>query len=191
MAGSAKYTAILDANVLYPNTLRNLLLSLASDGIYHVKWTTEITQEWSRNLVADRPDIASKIDRLVELVNLSVQDCLVEGYEYIIPTIELPDLNDRHVVAAAVVGHADSIVTFNLKDFPAELIDKFGVDVQHPDDFLMNQLQLRQFDALEVMRKVRGRYRNPQLSAKEFIELVSRNGLPQTAQYLQTHMGLI
>jgi hypothetical protein len=77
MAGSAKYTAILDANVLYPNTLRNLLLSLASDGIYHVKWTTEITQEWSRNLVADRPDIASKIDRLVELVNLSVQDCLV------------------------------------------------------------------------------------------------------------------
>ena len=191
MAGSAKYTAILDANVLYPNTLRNLLLSLASDGIYHVKWTTEITQEWSRNLVDDRPDIASKIDRLVELVNLSVQDCLVEGYEYIIPTIELPDLNDRHVVAAAVVGHADAIVTFNLKDFPAELIDKFGVDVQHPDDFLMNQLQLRQFDALEVMRKVRGRYRNPQLSAKEFIELVSRNGLPQTAQYLQTHMGLI
>jgi hypothetical protein len=167
------------------------LLSLASDGIYHVKWTTEITQEWSRNLVTDRPDIASKIDRLVELVNLSVQDCLVEGYEYIIPTIELPDLNDRHVVAAAVVGHADAIVTFNLKDFPAELIDKFGVDVQHPDDFLMNQLQLRQFDALEVMRKVRGRYRNPQLSAKEFIELVSRNGLPQTAQYLQTHMGLI
>ena len=191
MAGSAKYTAILDANVLYPNTLRNLLLSLASDGLYHVKWTTEITQEWSRNLVADRPDIASKIDRLVELVNLSVQDCLVEGYEYIIPTIELPDLNDRHVVAAAVVGHADAIVTFNLKDFPAELIDKFGVDVQHPDDFLMNQLQLRQFDALEVMRKVSGRYRNPQLSAKEFIELVSRNGLPQTAQYLQTHMGLI
>ena len=191
MAGSAKYTAILDANVLYPNTLRNLLLSLASDGLYHVKWTTEITQEWSRNLVADRPDIASKIDRLVELVNLSVQDCLVEGYEYIIPTIELPDLNDRHIVAAAVVGHADAIVTFNLKDFPAELIDKFGVDVQHPDDFLMNQLQLRQFDALEVMRKVRGRYRNPQLSAKEFIELVSRNGLPQTAQYLQTHMGLI
>lgn len=191
MAGSAKYTAILDANVLYPNTLRNLLLSLASDGLYHVKWTTEITQEWSRNLVADRPDIASKIDRLVELVNLSVKDCLVEGYEYIIPTIELPDLNDRHVVAAAVVGHADAIVTFNLKDFPAELIDKFGIDVQHPDDFLMNQLQLRQFDALEVMRKVRGRYRNPQLSAKEFIELVSRNGLPQTAQYLQTHMGLI
>lgn len=191
MAGSAKYTAILDANVLYPNTLRNLLLSLASDGLYHAKWTTEITQEWSRNLVADRPDIASKIDRLVALVNLSAQDCLVEGYEYIIPTIELPDLNDRHVVAAAVVGHADAIVTFNLKDFPAKIIDKFGVDVQHPDDFLMNQLQLRQFDALEVMRKVRGRYRNPQLSAKEFIELVSRNGLPQTAQYLQTHMGLI
>jgi hypothetical protein len=191
MAGSAKYTAILDANVLYPNTLRNLLLSLASDGLYHAKWTTEITQEWSRNLVADRPDIASKIDRLVELVNLSAQDCLVEGYEYIIPTIELPDLNDRHVVAAAVVGHADAIVTFNLKDFPAKIIDKFGVDVQHPDDFLMNQLQLRQFDALEVMRKVRGRYRNPQLSAKEFIELVSRNGLAQTAQYLQTHMGLI
>lgn len=191
MAGSAKYTAILDANVLYPNTLRNLLLSLASDGLYHAKWTTEITHEWSRNLIADRPDIVSKIDRLIELVNLSAPDCLVEGYEYIIPTIVLPDLNDRHVVAAAVAGHADAIVTFNLKDFPDDIVHKFGIDVQHPDDFLMNQLQLRQFDALQVMRKVRGRYRNPQLSAKEFIELIGRNGLPQTAQYLEAHMGLI
>ena len=191
MAGSASYTAVLDANVLYPNLLRNLLLSLASDGLYHAKWTKEITREWSQNLVANRPDISSKIERLIELVNLSALDCLVEDYEYIIPTIALPDAKDRHVVAAAIAGHADAIVTFNLKDFPQDVMDSFGIDLQHPDDFLMNQLQLRQFDALEIIRKVRERFKSPPMTADEFIELIQKNRLPQTAQYLKSHLGLI
>jgi predicted nucleic acid-binding protein len=191
MAGSAKYTAVLDANVLYPNTLRNILLSLASEGLYHAKWTTEITNEWVRNLLVARPDISKKIDRLVELVSQAVPDYLVEDYEHLIPSITLPDAKDRHVVAAAIKGHADAIVTFNLKDFPLHLMDHLAIDVQHPDDFLMNQLQLRQFDALEVIRNIRNRLRNPPYDAGEFVDLVARNRLPQTAQYLQGHTGLI
>lgn len=135
--------------------------------------------------------ISSKVDRLIELVNLSAQDCLVEEYEYIIPTIVLPDAKDRHVVAAAIAGHADAIVTFNLKDFPEHVMDSFGINVQHPDDFLMNQLQLRQFDALEIIRKVRERFKSPSMTADEFVELIQRNRLSQTAQYLRSHLGLI
>jgi predicted nucleic acid-binding protein len=191
MAGSASYTAVLDANVLYPDLLRNLLLSLASDGIYHAKWTAEITREWSQNLIANRPDISSKVERLIELVNLSAPDCIVEKYEFIIPTLVLPDEKDRHVVAAAIAGHADTIVTFNLKDFPEDVMDSFGINVQHPDDFLMNQLQLRQFDALEIIRKVRERYKSPPMTADEFVGLIQRNRLSQTAQYLRSHLGLI
>lgn len=191
MAGSSRYTAVLDANVLYPNLLRDLLLSLAAAGLYHARWTEKINEEWSRNLTADRPDIASKMGALLEQVNRAVPDCLIDGYEYLIDQLNLPDPDDRHVLAAAIAGHADAIVTANLKDFPAATLDKHGVEVQHPDDFIMNQLELKPFEALEVIKRVRLRRRNPPCSVLDLIAMIERNGLPQTAQYLHTKTGLI
>lgn len=191
MAGSARYTAILDANVLYPNLLRDLLLSLASAGLYHARWTDRINEEWTRNLVMKRPDIESKIEELVERVNQSVPDCLVENFESLIDGLKLPDPDDRHVLAAAIAGHADAIVTVNLKDFPKAILARHNLEAIHPDDFIMNQLELRSFEALEVIKRVRGRMRNPARSAVELLELVEKNQLPQTAQYLRPHIGLI
>jgi hypothetical protein len=191
MAGSSRYTAILDANVLYPNLLRDILLSLAVAGLYHARWTTHINDEWTRNLIANRPDIESKIGLLLEQVNAAVPDCLVEDYEYLIDSLALPDADDRHVLAAAIVGHADAIVTANLKDFPAKVMVKYGIEVQHPDDFVMNQLELRPFEALEVFKGVRAKRRKPECSAAELIDMVEKSGLPQTAQHLRAHAGLI
>lgn len=191
MAGSARYTAILDANVLYPNLLRDLLLSMASAGLYHARWTSQINDEWTRNLVANKPEIAPKIALLLELVNQSVPDCLVENYASLIDSLVLPDPDDRHVLAAAIAGHADAIVTINLKDFPEEVLALHGIEAQHPDDFLMNQLELRPFEALEIIKRVRARMRNPARSAAELIEMLEKNGLPQTAQYLKSRAGLI
>ena len=191
MAGSSRYTAILDANVLYPNLLRDLLLSLAAAGLYHARWTEKINEEWTRNLVANRPDIASKIGVLLENVNQAVPDCLVENYESLIENLDLPDQDDRHVLAAAIAGHADAIVTFNLKDFPAKVMDQYGVEAQHPDDFLMNQLELRPFEALEVVKRVRAKRRNPACTAAELIDMIEKSGLPQAAQHLRAHAGLI
>ena len=177
MAGSSRYTAVLDANVLYPNLLRDILLSLAAAGLYHARWTTHINDEWTRNLVANRPDIESKIGLLLEQVNAAVPDCLVGNYEYLIDCLSLPD--------------ADAIVTANLKDFPAKVMAQHGIEVQHPDDFIMNQLELRPFEALEVLKRVRAKRRNPACSASEFIDMVERSGLPQTAQHLRVRAGLI
>jgi predicted nucleic acid-binding protein len=191
MSGSARYTAILDANVLYPNLLRDLLLSLASAGLYHARWTSEINDEWTRNLISNRPDLASKVPLLLELVNQAVPDCLVENYDSLIDSLVLPDLDDRHVLAAAIAGHADAIVTANLKDFPETVLAQHGIEAQHPDDFVMNQLELRPFEALEVIKRVRARMRNPARSVPELIELLEKSGLPQTAQYLKAHAGLI
>jgi predicted nucleic acid-binding protein len=191
MSGSARYTAILDANVLYPNLLRDLLLSLASTGLYHARWTSEINDEWTRNLISNRPDLASKVPLLLELVNQAVPDCLVENYDSLIDSLVLPDLDDRHVLAAAIAGHADAIVTANLKDFPETVLAQHGIEAQHPDDFVMNQLELRPFEALEVIKRVRARMRNPARSVPELIELLEKSGLPQTAQYLKAHAGLI
>jgi predicted nucleic acid-binding protein len=191
MAGSARYTAILDANVLYPNVLRDLLLSLARADLYHARWTHKINEEWSRNLAQNRPQIASKIPMLIELVNQSVPNCIVGNYEVLIDSLILPDPDDRHVLAAAIAGHADAIVTANLKDFPAAVLSQYNLEAQHPDDFLMNQLELLPFEALSVIKQARARMKNPALTANEYITMVEKCGLPQTAKHLRLHADFI
>src|SRR6478736_2585668 len=123
MAGNLAYTAVLDACVLYPAPLRDLLLSLTVEGLFRARWSEEIHEEWIRNLLKQRSDLTrDALERTKTFMNSSVPDCVVEGYEYLINSLKLPDADDRHVLAAAIVGHADAIVTFNLKDFPSDVI---------------------------------------------------------------------
>jgi len=191
MAGSTRYTAILDANVLYPNLMRDILLSMASVGLYQARWTSRINDEWTRNLVAKKPEISTKIEQLLWLVNHSVPDCLVENYEFLINTLVLPDSDDRHVLAAAIAAHAGTIVTLNLKDFPMTILGKHGIEAQHPDDFIMNQIEIRPFDSLEVIKRVRTRMRNPARSAITLVDILDKSGLHQTAKYLNSKIDLI
>jgi predicted nucleic acid-binding protein len=191
LAGSARYTAILDANVLYPQLVRDTLLSLAGERLYHARWTTTIHDEWMRNLAKDRPNIAARLPQLTERMNASVPDCLVTNYEKLITSIDLPDPDDRHVVAAAIAGHADAIVTFNTKDFPADVLQPYGIEVQHPDEFVMNQLQLQKIPALSAIKKMRARWTNPARPAQELIEAFERRGLPMTADLLREAIALI
>ena len=191
MAGSARYTAILDANVLYPQLVRDTLLSLAVERLYHARWSATIHDEWTRNLAKDRPELAARLPQVVQLMNASVPDCLVTQYEKLATAIELPDPNDRHVVAAAIAGHADAIVTFNTKDFPAAVLQPYGIEVQHPDEFLMNQLQLQKIPALSAIKKMRARWTNPARSAQDLITAFEIRGLPMTADLLREAITLI
>ena len=191
MAGSARYTAILDANVLYPQLVRDTLLSLAVERLYHARWSATIHDEWTRNLAKDRPELAARLPQVVQLMNASVPDCLVTQYEKLVTAIELPDPNDRHVVAAAIAGHADAIVTFNTKDFPAAVLQPYGIEVQHPDEFLMNQLQLQKIPALSAIKKMRARWTNPTRSAQDLITAFEIRGLPMTADLLREAITLI
>lgn len=101
------------------------------------------------------------------------------------PSIELPDPDDRHVVAAAIAGHAGTIVSFNLKDFPREAVAPFGIDIRHPDEFVMNQLQLQKLPALSAIRKMRARRTNPERTAAELTSAMELRGLPLTADMLR------
>jgi hypothetical protein len=114
VAGSARYTAILDANVLYSQLIRETLLSLA-----------------------------------------------------------------------------DAIVTFNTKDFPATVLQPYGIEAQHPDEFLMNQLQLQEIPALRAIKKMRARWTNPARPAQELITAFEKRGLPMTANLLREAVTLI
>jgi predicted nucleic acid-binding protein len=192
MAGYFQYTAVLDACVLYPAPLRDLLLSLASEGIFRARWTALIHDEWTRNLLAKRPDLTpERIARTVALMNSAIEDCLVENYEYLIESLQLPDPDDRHVLASAIVGHADAIVTFNLKDFPEKLVTLHRIEILHPDDFLVAQYHLDPIRLLSVIKASRKRLKNPPKTAEEFIATYEQQGLPQTCALLRQAVDLI
>ncbi len=132
-----KTVAVLDACILYPPSLRDLLMWLAATHVYAPRWTEEIHAEWIRNVLADNPNVTSaQLDCTRRLMNQTIPDSVVSGYEARIPALSLPDANDRHVLATAIEARAPLIVTFNLSDFPNAVLRTYGVQAVHPHDFL-------------------------------------------------------
>ncbi|MGA6162807.1 PIN domain-containing protein [Amycolatopsis magusensis] len=108
---------LYDACVLYPSTLRDLLIRLAQAGLVRAKWSDRILDEVFGNLAENRPDLdPAQLDRTRKLMVTAVRDCLVTGYEPLIGAVELPDPDDRHVLAAAIKARAEILVTSNLRD---------------------------------------------------------------------------
>src|SRR5579884_2513072 len=104
---------------------------MAFTGLVQAKWTDEIHDEWMRNLLLRKPHIdRKKIEWTRDQMNKSVPDCLVEGYEDLIPSLDLPDPDDRHVLAAAIRCGAQTIVTENLKHFPKKELSKYGITAE-------------------------------------------------------------
>jgi hypothetical protein len=121
----------------------------------------------------------------------STRDALVTGYESLIHALNLPDPDDRHVLAAAIVGRCDVIVTNNLQDFPDVALSPFGIEAQHPDEFLSNHLSLAPGLFCSAVVKVRGRLKNPSYSAQEYLAILTQQGLVATVGELQQFAGVI
>jgi len=133
--------AFLDANVLYPATLRSVLMELALAGVFRPLWTERVHDEWTRSLQRDRPDLSpDRIARTRTLMLAHVEDAMVTGYEHLIDTLTLPDPDDRHVLAVAIYGQAGMIVTANVKDFPATALVEHDIIALPPDEFLCGLL---------------------------------------------------
>lgn len=114
-----------------------------------------------------------------------------EAWMLIEPSLKLPDVNDRHVLAAAIAGHADSIVTINIKDFPASELNPLGITALHPDEFLLQQLELEPLVVLPAFKVMRARLKNPAFTPEKFADVLERNGLIQTAAFLRQALQLI
>lgn len=139
----------------------------------------EIQDEWVRNLLENRSDISKEnLQRTVELMNQAVPDCLVENYQDITKSLTLPDPDDCHVLAAAIKCQADVIVTFNLKDFPKDILRQYEIDVQTPDVFLSHLFDLNPAVFCSAVRQQRERLKKPNHTAEELLEIFYNQGLP-------------
>src|SRR5262249_26060126 len=172
--------------------LRSLLMYLALTDLYRAKWTDAIHEEWMRNVRKDYTDVTqAQVERIRDLMNAHVRDCLVTDYEDLVGALTLPDPDDRHVRAAATRAGADVIVTTNLADFPKETLAEYGIDAQHPDEFITHLLDLAPNLVCSAAKKQRESLKKPPLTVDQYLESLERQGLAQTVATLRQFADLI
>lgn len=180
------FVVVYDANVLYGNTLRDLLIRLAMSGRVQARWTNQILDEMQRNLSANRPDIRpEKLGNLRRLMNSAVRDCLVEGYEPLVEGLKLPDPDDRHVLAAAIKAGAQVIVTANLKDFPASDLASWGIEARSPDDFILDQIGLDGRIVWACVQQIADSRNNPPETVEDVLDALEAAGLVEAVAALR------
>ncbi len=181
----SNFTAVYDACVLYPAPLRDFLIELALTDTFRARWSEKIHQEWIYNVLKNRPDLnESQLLRTQAYMDANVRDALVTDFHSLIPSLKLPDEQDRHVLAAAIRCNSDVIVTFNLKDFPSEYLSTFDIEAQHPNDFILYLLDLYPVQVCSTAEKVRQRLRNPVMDHNRYLSNLLKQGLPQTVSRL-------
>lgn len=176
------YVALLDACVLVPSPLCDSLLRLAERGLYRPLWSRKILEEVAKALQSLRPDIAeSRIHYRLEHMNATFEDALVGGWEELSAGVNLPNQSDRHVLAAAIHGRAQTIVTFNLRDFPDHYLRPAGVSVTHPDEFLLEQLNRDRLITLQVIADQAAELKRPPSNVDGVLSNLERCGVPRFA----------
>ena len=183
---ASNFTVVYDACVLYPFYLRDVLMHLAMSDICRAKWTDLIQDEWIRNVLKNNPELTvEKFAKTKELMNSHVRDCLVTEFEWLIPTLTLPDPDDRHVLAAAIVCKANQIITFNIKDFPQDVLDKHDIEALHPDDFIANLVDLNPIKAFNAIEKARQLLKKSPKNFDEYLDILLNQELPISVSLLR------
>ena len=167
-------------------------MQLATANLFRARWTDQIHEEWITSLLKNRADLKSEqLERTKELMNRAVLDCLVSGHEYLIPTIELPDPNDRHVVAAAIRAGANAIVTANLNDFPPHALAPHDIEAIHPDDFITYQTDLNEAAVVTAAQICRRRLKGPEKSVDQYLGILLAQPLPKTVAFLKGYAKML
>jgi hypothetical protein len=181
--------AVCDACILYPFHLRNVIVQAGVDRLVHARWTDEIHDEWMRNLISNVPGLS--IERLAatkQLMTIALPEATISGYEKHIETINLPDPDDRHVVAAAIEAKATHILTWNLRHFPARVLKAHGLVRQTPDAFLADLYDQVPQLLLASLANARRNLSKSGLSAEAFLDVLRDQKLTQLDNRLRGHL---
>lgn len=186
------FTAIYDACVLYPAPIRDVLMHLALTDLFRARWTHAIHEEWIQAVLENRPDLKrAQLDRTRDLMNSHARDPLITNFEALIPSLTLPDPDDRHVLAAAIRGRADVIVTYNLKDFPEDVLAGYGIEAQHPDSFLAHVLDLAPGTVLAAIQRLRQGLKNPPVDIDSYLARLEQHELTSFVARLREFRSLL
>jgi predicted nucleic acid-binding protein len=190
------FSALLDTCVLVPSRARDVLLEIASAGAYRPLWSAEILAELDRTLRlllvkrgASPEETDAYVTRLFRQMETAFPDALATGWEPLVATLQLPDPDDRHVVAAAWAGRADVIVTDNLADFPPDALP-VPLFRQSLDDFLLDTLDLNPLQVVAAVRAVARRTgrSGPTMTARDVAAYLQAHGMPSFGERLLTEL---
>ncbi len=180
----------LDACVLFPAPLRDFLLHLALLDVIQARWTEDIHHEWIRNVLRTRPDLTERqLKRTRNLMDLHVRDCLVYDYRQLINGLDLPDPDDRHVLAAAIKCEAEAIVTFNLRDFPKDILAEYKLIALTPDDLISKKFSSSGSNIREAFNRQLSSLTNPVRTSEELLATLHQQGLSKTVKKLSKVVG--
>lgn len=185
MIHSVRFTCVLDTNVIFPIQVRDLLFWFAYYDLYTPKWSEHIFDEWAE--VMRREKVSEvEIQKRIDVATQAFPDAIVKNYTPLIKGLELPDEDDKHVLAAAIKTNANIIVTNNLKDFPEEYLATFGLTAKGVDDFITDIIDLNHEKAVEAFRAMVLNRKKPEMDEFEVLDILRRNGLKDSADYLHS-----
>lgn len=184
------FTVLYDACVLHPAPLRDLLVRIANTRIVQARWSERILDECFRSILRRRPDLdADALARTRERMCHAVPDCIVTGYDHLEAGLDLPDPGDRHVLAAAIRTGAQAIVTFNLKDFPDHVLARYDIEPKHPDEFVLETIDLAPAAVARCVTQQAASCRTPPVSLPDLLATLRDGGLVRSVVRMREQFG--
>lgn len=180
------FIVVYDANVLYPNVVRDLLIRIAQAGLVQAKWTETILDETFAALAATKPSVRpDRWKRVRGLMTHAIRDGMVVNYEPLLDVVMgLPDQGDRHVVAAAIRCKAQVIVTDNIRDFPNDALAIWNIESKTADEFVLDQINLDSRTVYSAVHQIADSWSNPPGTVEDVLRAMSRAGLVESAAAL-------
>lgn len=178
----------VDTNVLFPFSVMDMVLALTEDSVHEVLWTQALLAEWERVIVREQRRSAASAAAITAAIREYFPDSEVPESAYIHLVAQMPgdDPDDRVHMAAAIAGGAETIVTWNQADFPAEPLAAHGVRVCTPDEYLCDLLDAWPDEVLGTVARLAGEKRRPPMTATDLTNLLAKAGVPAFAERLQT-----
>jgi hypothetical protein len=182
--------AVYDACILFPATLRDLMLRLAAADLVQPRWSDRILDECFRNILLKRPELSAEaLARTRMRMCAAFPDAMVADDATVGPVFGLPDADDVHVVEAAIRADAASIVTFNLRDFPERVLDPFRIGAIHPDDLVLTLLDEAPGRVCAVVEGQALALKKPPTTLTDLVGRIRNQGLPRSAARLTDLLG--